>query len=151
VLQVLVESPSPASAGLNWPFTGSEVTSDPTYSDIVYAFSGSDRKGVWLINGERFPNVTIEEVALGTEPIVEVRNLSPSEHPFHIHGVHFEVLSVNGVPPPLQRIEDTWNLKIRERLRIRIIADNPGDWMTHCHILPHATDGMMTVLRVLDR
>ncbi len=24
------------------------------------------------------------------------------------------------------------------------------DWKTHCHILPHAGDGMMTVLRVED-
>ena len=28
------------------------------------------------------------------------------------------------------------------------IADNPGDWMIHCHILEHAAGGMMAVLRV---
>ena len=39
-------------------------------------------------------------------------------------------------------------MRIRERVRLRIVADNPGDWMSHCHILPHAEDGMMTVLRV---
>ena len=44
--------------------------------------------------------------------------------------------------------EDTINVGIRETLRLLVPATNPGDWMAHCHILPHATDGMMTVLRV---
>ena len=44
--------------------------------------------------------------------------------------------------------EDTINVEIAERVRLRIVANNPGDWMAHCHILPHAETGMMTVLRV---
>ncbi len=43
-----------------------------------------------------------------------------------------------------------YNGAIRDRVRLKVLADNPGDWMTHCHILPHAGDGMMTVLRVED-
>jgi FtsP/CotA-like multicopper oxidase with cupredoxin domain len=27
-------------------------------------------------------------------------------------------------------------------------ADNPGDWMFHCHILEHQAAGMMGVIRV---
>ena len=50
--------------------------------------------------------------------------------------------------PAQPTYEDTINVRIRERVRLRIVADNPGDWMSHCHILPHAEDGMMTVLRV---
>ena len=115
----------------------------------MYAFSGSDRTGLWLINGETFPDVTVHELAYDSEAVIEVRNLSPSEHPFHLHGLHFEVLSVNGRPSPWRTIEDTFNLRIRDRVRLKVQADNPGDWMTHCHILPHADDGMMTVLRVL--
>ncbi len=43
-----------------------------------------------------------------------------------------------------------YNGAIRDRVRLKVLADNPGDWMTHYHILPHAGDGMMTVLRVED-
>jgi FtsP/CotA-like multicopper oxidase with cupredoxin domain len=33
---------------------------------------------------------------------------------------------------------------------LKLHANNPGFWMTHCHILPHAGDGMMTVLEVKE-
>lgn len=148
LLRVEVEDPAPAPAGLDWPFTGAAPTPDPPYSDIVYVFAGSDRTGRWFINGEQFPDVTVEAVAEGSRPVIEVRNQSPTEHPFHIHGNHFEVLSLDGEPPPHAMFEDTLNIPVHGRARLRLLADNPGDWMTHCHILPHAEDGMMTVLRV---
>jgi FtsP/CotA-like multicopper oxidase with cupredoxin domain len=28
------------------------------------------------------------------------------------------------------------------------VADNPGDWMFHCHILAHQAGGMMAMIRV---
>lgn len=148
VMRVVVDDPAPAPNSAAWPFASGDVTLDPGHTDIVYAFAGSDRTRRWLINGERYPDVTVERLALGSEAIVEIRNVSPSEHPFHLHGLSFEVLSVNGVPPATRTIEDTYNVRIRDRLRLRVVADNPGDWMTHCHILPHAGEGMMTVLRV---
>lgn len=150
VLQVNVDSPAPAPTPLAWPFDGAAPSPDPGHTDIVYALAGSDRTGRWVINGETFPNVTIEEVALGEVVIVEVRNLSPTEHPFHMHGQPFEVLSINGEAPPRRRIEDTINVGIRDVVRLRLPTINPGDWMVHCHILPHADDGMMTVLRVRE-
>ena len=58
------------------------------------------------------------------------------------------MLSRDGVAPAYRTIEDNVNVGVRETLRIRLHATNPGDWMTHCHILPHADGGMMTVLRI---
>ncbi|MCB9645447.1 MAG: multicopper oxidase domain-containing protein [Deltaproteobacteria bacterium] len=92
--------------------------------------------------------MTIHELPVGQPRIIEVRNLSPSEHPFHTHGMSFEVLSINGQAPAARRVEDTLNLGIRDAVRLLVRPEVPGDWMTHCHILPHAEDGMMTVLRV---
>lgn len=139
---------APAPAGLAWPFQAAEPTADPPYTDVLYAFAGSDRTRKWLINGERFPAVTVESIQRGEATIIEVRNVSPTEHPFHLHGMRFEVLSTNGRPPAFRTMEDTLNLAIRDRVRLRVVPPNPGDWMAHCHILPHAEDGMMTVLRV---
>ena len=148
LLQVVVESPAARPSPLDWPFSGATPTADSGTTDIVYAFAGSDRTGEWRINGEKFPNVTIERLRINQAAVIEVRNLSPSEHPFHMHGMPFEVLSVNGRPPSRRLIKDTMNLRIRDVVRLRVVADNVGDWMVHCHILPHADDGMMTVLRV---
>jgi FtsP/CotA-like multicopper oxidase with cupredoxin domain len=143
-------APPPPPLPLAWPFTGAAVPSDPPYSDIVYVLTGSDRTGVWHINGQRFPDVTVQSVPRGSRPIIEVRNLSPTHHPFHIHGNPFDVLSLDGVPPPYAMLEDTIDIPIHGRLRLQLRADNPGEWMTHCHILPHAEEGMMTLLRVAE-
>ena len=104
----------------------------------------------WRINGEEFPDVTVERVDLGQDVVMELRNLSATEHPFHLHGMRFEVLSRDGVPPAAHTLEDTVNLGLHETVRVRVLADNEGFWMTHCHILPHADGGMMTVLQVGD-
>ena len=129
-----------------WPELTDAPTLDPGHTDIVYVFQGGPEG--WLINGESFPEVTIEEVALGDSAIIEVRNLSPSHHPFHLHGMAFEVLSIDGVAPAARTLEDNLDIPLYGVARLRLEATNPGDWMTHCHILPHAEGGMMTVLRV---
>jgi FtsP/CotA-like multicopper oxidase with cupredoxin domain len=147
-LEVAVEAPAPPPAPIAWPFDGAQPTTDPGHADLIYTFHGSDRTGLWLINGEQMPDITIETIERGTRPIVEVRNISASHHPFHIHGMRFEVLSINGVSVPERRIEDTIDVGIRERIRVALHPNEPGEWMLHCHILPHADDGMMTVLRV---
>jgi len=36
----------------------------------------------------------------------------------------------------------------REEIEIAFVADNPGNWMFHCHILEHHAGGMMSVVRV---
>ena len=43
---------------------------------------------------------------------------------------------------------DTVLMAPRERIDIAFVADNPGDWMCHCHILEHMAGAMMAVVRV---
>jgi FtsP/CotA-like multicopper oxidase with cupredoxin domain len=122
-------------------------SADPGRTDLRYVLQGDDAGG-WWINGERWPEVTIPRFVRGAEVITEVRNLSAGEHPFHLHGHRFEVLSVDGIAPNVRRIEDTLNVAIRQTVRLRWIADNPGTWMVHCHVLPHAHEGMMTAVQI---
>lgn len=146
LLTVAVQDGAPAPPPIAWPVDPTPPASDPGATDITWVFSGEG--DAWLIDGEKYPDVTIETLALGQEAVIEVRNLSATEHPFHLHGHAFEVLSAGGVAPGWRRVEDTVNVRIREAVRLKLVADNPGDWMAHCHVLPHAHDGMMTVLRV---
>lgn len=143
-----VLSPSAPPASPPWPYDASAPSEDPGRTDVVWTFVGSDRTNRWTINGEIFPHVTRETLPLGVPAIIEVRNVSPTEHPFHLHGFPFEVLSVNGRAPSARMFEDTLNVRIRERLRLRVVPDRSGIWMVHCHILPHADAGMMTLLEV---
>lgn len=140
----------PAPGPLAWPFDGLEPTPDPGagVTDVLYAFHGDPHTGDWTINGELFPDITIESLSLGAWSVVELRNVSQAAHPFHLHGHAFEVLSVDGEPPPWRIVEDTFDVPPYATVRLGLLPDNPGDWMAHCHILPHVEGGMMTVLRV---
>ncbi|MBX2803508.1 MAG: multicopper oxidase family protein [Myxococcales bacterium] len=131
----------------DWGFDGALPSADPGVTDLRLLFTGSPERG-WEINGETFPDVTVPTIGLDSEVVLEVRNVSPAEHPFHLHGHHFEVLSLDGAAPAVRTIEDTVQIGIGGVARLRFVADNPGFWMTHCHVLPHADEGMMTVLEV---
>ncbi|MCB9698081.1 MAG: multicopper oxidase family protein [Alphaproteobacteria bacterium] len=136
-----------APPALAWPTREESPTPDPGRTDLRFLLSGSPELG-WEMNGETFPDVTMPLVGLGEEVVIEVRNVSPADHPFHLHGHAFEVLSVDGEPPASRTIEDTVDVPVRSVVRLLLLADNPGFWMTHCHVLPHAEGGMMTMIEV---
>lgn len=70
------------------------------------------------------------------------------QHPIHIHGQRFLVLSVNGVPTENLVWKDTMLLPVGSSSEILLELTNPGDWMLHCHIAEHLAVGMATVFRV---
>ncbi len=43
---------------------------------------------------------------------------------------------------------DTVLLERDETAELAFVADNPGDWLFHCHILEHMKAGMNAVFRV---
>ena len=69
-------------------------------------------------------------------------------HPIHLHGHSFRVTKRNGTETELREWQDTVLIAPRESAEIVFVADNPGDWMFHCHILEHQDGGMMAVIRV---
>ncbi|MCB9683252.1 MAG: multicopper oxidase family protein [Alphaproteobacteria bacterium] len=131
-----------------WSVPVTPPSPDPGTTTVTYTLQGDPHTGQWRINHEAFPDVTIAEVPEGERVVVEVRNLSPTHHPFHGHGHAFEVLAIDGTAPPIKTVEDTIDVPVRGIVRLAYTATRPGDWMQHCHILPHADGGMMTVLRV---
>ncbi|WP_028595294.1 multicopper oxidase family protein [Paenibacillus assamensis] len=103
-------------------------------------------KMVYTINGKVFPDTDKIKVDKGEKvKVTFVNNSMMDDHPMHLHGHFFQVLSKNGKPlagAPV--IKDTLNVKPGEEYVVAFEADNPGDWMFHCHDLHHAADGMVT-------
>jgi FtsP/CotA-like multicopper oxidase with cupredoxin domain len=150
VLDFVPTGDAAAPAPVAWPFAGGGPTADPPHTDITWVFQGDPSTGRWMISHEAFPDVTIPVIDPGQEVVIEVRNLSPTNHPFHLHGHAFEVLSIDGVPPAIPTFEDTVDVGVRQAVRLRVVGGAVGWWMAHCHILGHAEDGMMTILQVGD-
>ncbi|HEU5058988.1 MAG TPA: multicopper oxidase family protein [Kofleriaceae bacterium] len=102
----------------------------------------------FLVNGERHHHD--QPVEAGQLQVWDVVNSSLMDHPFHLHGFFFQVLSVDGEPPAFRSWEDVVNLPPRSTVRIAWMPDSrPGEWMYHCHILEHHEAGMMGHFQLL--
>jgi FtsP/CotA-like multicopper oxidase with cupredoxin domain len=110
---------------------------------------GSDIK--WIINGDQYGEHDDITVDGHTPSVIEIVDRSGAEHPFHLHGQFFQVLDRDGEQIDEDGgLRDTILVGPRETLRLYTEFDNPGRWMSHCHILEHAELGMMTEMVVGD-
>jgi FtsP/CotA-like multicopper oxidase with cupredoxin domain len=67
-------------------------------------------------------------------------------HPMHLHGGHFQVISVNGQPPEREMWKDTLEIPQNTYIDIAVKFYYDGSWMLHCHIIDHEDNGMLTVI-----
>ena len=74
--------------------------------------------------------------------------LHPMQHPIHIHGQRFLVLTQNGVANDNLVWKDTFMLPVGATAEILLELSNPGRWMLHCHIAEHLEAGMHAVFTV---
>jgi FtsP/CotA-like multicopper oxidase with cupredoxin domain len=84
----------------------------------------------------------------GGSYVLHLVNDTAWHHPMHLHGHVFRVLARNGRPTRYREWQDTLLLAPQEQAEIAFVADNPGDWMLHCHVLEHQAGGMSAVIRV---
>lgn len=88
---------------------------------------------------------------LGETQVWTFKNTIDFNHPMHLHGFFFQVLSIDGAPPSVREWKDTVDVHVDGETTIAVHFDErPGMWMLHCHILDHADSGMMTMVHVGD-
>jgi len=114
--------------------------------------------GPFTFNGMTFmmDDVNIE-IPLGNKEVWTLTNQSMIGHPYHTHDVQFNILEINGNPPPahMQGWKDV--VMVPPMLgTVKYIAkfedhSNPSvPYMYHCHILTHEEMGMMGQFVVVD-
>ena len=109
--------------------------------------------GMWFVNGKAATGHVMEPLLTldhGQSYVLSMINATAWHHPIHLHGHSFRVIARNGAPTKYREWQDTVMMAPREKVDIAFVADNPGDWMFHCHILEHQAAGMMGVIRVSD-
>ncbi len=108
----------------------------------------------FLINGRAFAmDEILFEGQAGEVEEWEVFNNSHMDHPFHVHGTHFQVIATRDAEAewrdaPWLAWKDTVNLAPYQRMKLRMVFREPGDWLFHCHIIEHEELGMMATIRV---
>lgn len=116
-------------------------------------FCGSFGYTFWSIDRKPWPG----DAAKGTEPVADLklgrsyvlrlRNESPNTHPIHLHGLVFRPLRSNKRALP-SNWTDTIVLNKSETIDVALVADNPGDWAFHCHVIEHQKTGLAGFVHV---
>jgi FtsP/CotA-like multicopper oxidase with cupredoxin domain len=98
---------------------------------------------IWAINGiAGLPEKPLFSVRRGTAVSLDVANDNSWPHAMHLHGHHF----IYHKDPGIWR--DTALFARGEQGTMRFIADNPGKWLIHCHMVEHMAGGMVTWFEV---
>lgn len=97
----------------------------------------------WAFNGgaDGMDGPPLAQVGIGESVRINIQNDTAFPHAMHLHGMHFRDVSIDGELGPLR---DTTLLQRGETREIAFVADNPGQWLLHCHMLSHGAAGMMT-------
>jgi FtsP/CotA-like multicopper oxidase with cupredoxin domain len=128
-------------------------TYDREYFQVIGELSG-----FFVINGKSFPSTDVMEAKLGERVRIRLVNLGEMPHPMHSHGFATKIVGTDGHPVPeaAQLLKDTVTIGPGERYDLEFVADNPGAWVYHCHILSHVQNkgvepgGMISVIKVTE-
>lgn len=124
-----------------------------------FVLSSMGMGGNLTINGRRMNmNRVDERIPRGQQEVWEIINqgmgMMNLPHSFHVHDIQFQIIDINGSPPPhhLKGPKDTVLLWPGDRIKILVRFDDYlGKYMYHCHFLEHEDQGMMGVLEVINR
>ena len=101
---------------------------------------------IWTLNGTAgLPIDPLADLSSGETVRIPITNNTVFAHAMHLHGTHFQEIMPDGSFGPLL---DTILIEPRETREIAFVADNPGDWVFHCHMVSHVSAGMITWIKV---
>ncbi|MAT68539.1 MAG: copper oxidase [Planctomycetaceae bacterium] len=97
------------------------------------------------INGRSGPFTTPLVCKHGERVRIRIMDFSPMQHhPVHIHGHTFWITGHEGarIPKSAWIPRNTELIGIAQATDFELIANNPGDWMFHCHMVHHMMNHM---------
>ena len=106
------------------------------------ALAGTMAPYVWTINGATHEHATPLTITQGQTGRLRITNMSMMSHPLHLHGHTFQLGDAGGTGAR----KDTLLIPPMGAAAVDFAANNPGQWMVHCHNAYHAEAGMMTRL-----
>lgn len=104
---------------------------------------------VWAFNGVAgMPDQPLLRAATGQTVAIDMVNDTRWPHAMHLHGTHFKVIRREGRPVQDSPWRDTELLDPGARATVAFVADAPGKWLLHCHMLEHQAGGMVTWIEI---
>ncbi|MCG7491743.1 multicopper oxidase family protein [Vibrio sp. Of14-4] len=117
--------------------------------------NGKSMPKFWLTNKRAWEGMSKDNIPeplasleLGKTYIFYLKNVTQYHHPIHLHGHTFTVLELNGKKVEEPFHTDTVLLGKNGTAKAAFVADNPGRWMYHCHVIEHMKTGLMGYVEV---
>jgi len=106
-----------------------------------------------LLNGKAGPAPTPLIVRLGDRVRIRMVNLGMDHHPIHLHGHTFQVTGTEGgrIPESAWIPGNTVLVGVAQARDVEFVANNPGDWMLHCHLPHHMMNQMSSNVGPMTR
>jgi manganese oxidase len=108
----------------------------------------------WLtFNGKSSPACTPLIVRLGDRVRLRFINLGMDHHPIHLHGHQFVITGTEGG----RQLKTTWGpnntvlVGVAQARMVEFVANNPGNWMIHCHLPHHMMNQMSSTVGPMTR
>jgi len=125
--------------------TITRYTSSQAAATVPFTFDQSNQQ--WTINGLLYDPARIDVTSkLNTLYVWDLENRSGEMHPFHKHLTEFQILDINGSPPPPEQMgwKDTVAVPAWGSAHV-IFKDETftGTYVFHCHKLEHEDHRMM--------
>jgi FtsP/CotA-like multicopper oxidase with cupredoxin domain len=120
----------------------SPLKPEPITRTEIVRLTGGGSDYVWGLNGKSDMHATLFTVKLGERIAIALHNETTMSHPMHLHGHHFQVVSIDGTVFP-GAMRDTVLVPPKATVIIAFDAENPGNWAFHCHHIYHMNSGMM--------
>ncbi|HAM57949.1 MAG TPA: hypothetical protein DCQ64_22060 [Candidatus Rokubacteria bacterium] len=112
--------------------------------DVRLVLDGDMTRYVWHINGKAIHQDRTLMIREGDIVRYTFVNKTMMHHPMHLHGHFFRALNEGGDHSPLKHTVD---VPPHSERTIELRADEPGEWMLHCHNLYHFKTGMARVVK----
>jgi hypothetical protein len=111
--------------------------------DFRLTLDGDMNRYVWMINNK--PISPDDDILIREGEVIRfiMINRTMMHHPMHLHGHFFRVINGQGDRSPLKHTVDVAPMTTTV---IEFMADEPGDWFFHCHLLYHMMSGMARVV-----
>jgi FtsP/CotA-like multicopper oxidase with cupredoxin domain len=104
---------------------------------------------LFTLNGRAAPYITPLVIKQGERVRIRFVNFSAIDHhPMHLHGMQFWITGTEAgrIPDTAWIPSNNVLVAVAQARDIEFLADNPGDWVLHCHMFHHMMNFMSSMV-----
>lgn len=129
---------------IEWEDDMGEANTESTEDSVTWELIDQETNNKNMDISWKFNRGDLVKVKIFNDP----DSMHPMQHPIHLHGQRFLVVTQDGKKIDNLAWKDTYQVPTGSTVELLVEMSNPGDWMLHCHISEHLSGGMAMAFQV---